>query len=545
MHRTFLESLHNDQEPTLWQNWHNMFNAEQYPQQYLTCDAYYDSQFWEIRDAYIARLCRANEHHDAYTKRLDYLKAQFKANLNSKNAKEPRRIPARFKTQGKVIAARFSKLDLEHRAALIIQTWNAASTGTLEEQIAANMAANHKFTCKEPHSNGLPRAWKKLPVAQNPLHALHDPHISEEDPTMLAYTQSVDKLRRNIQTRTRPGKYLHKFYPELTAEDVKKYAEAFAAHGKTPELKFIENDDPDGWEDIYERGPTSCMQGESCVKVYARPGNHLRLAYLEEDGEVVARAIVRTDLNQYVRAYPRTDSEAGQIMHTRMVETLTQAGFAYGNLDGIHINTWEDDGRWVAPYIDSGRNGGQCGELRYKKPEVTGQTPEYFVLGQGDFELDETSGYARGGGEPCDICGDRMDEDDSNWVESTEQTVCQHCLDHRFTYAYGRRYQDYYPEDEVVYCESDGESYYIPTLGYHDIAECCRTGNYYSTDDMVCLDHGSDEGEYCHVDEAKQLPDGTWCLDREYDDLMEELFPEPEEDSEDEVEPEVELAQAA
>jgi len=53
----------------------------------------------------------------------------------------------------------------------------------------------------------LPVPWALEPWAA-PLLAEHFPHVSTDDPTMLAYTPDEPKGEQNRQTRCRPGRYL-------------------------------------------------------------------------------------------------------------------------------------------------------------------------------------------------------------------------------------------------------------------------------------------------------------------------------------------------
>lgn len=545
---TFFTSMM-DPSSTLWKNRATLFNTW-YHQQHTDggsifrsysgygLDAHahahlpwYNSEYYDISSDFGAMCTRANKHHKDYQFRLDTAKAKFRDNLTCHAVY---RTPnPKFKEYGLQIAHKLHKKSEDEIANLLLKTFRNPRS-EIEAKILAKVADHHDIPLVKRHPNGLPKAWKILDTSADKLHDLHDPHISEEDPKMVAYTASVDKLRRDIQTRCKPGRYLAKFYPNLDSDSVKKLAESFLANNHGGELKFIENDDPDGWERIYADGPRSCMKGESCVTAYARPGNHLRLAYLESDDKITARAIVREDNKSYVRVYPSPNSDEELRLHTKMTEMLESAWYSHGNLNGICLNTWETDDGWVAPYIDCGNGGSQSADLRYGTPQLEGQTQHYFVItSSGDFELDTTSGVVDR--ECCDECGERAHEDRMNYIDREGHNVCDRCLENNYTYAYGRRHQDYYPNEDVIYCESDGEYYYSETMSYHDIGQCYLSDNYYSQDELVLCSYGSAEGEYVHTDEVKELPDGRFCLYRDYDDVMEEHFPEPETEDEDEA----------
>jgi hypothetical protein len=330
----------------------------------------------------------------------------------------------------------------------------------------------------------------------SPYHFYHDVHQSEEDPTQISYNRSIDNIRRNIQTRTRPGKYLMQFFGDvLSAQDIKYWAERqVAAATCVASLKFIENDDPDGWVDVYERGPASCMRGKSAVKVYALEGNGLRLAYLEANEEIVARCIVvdgtnDAEVNGWIRIYARE-----QRWETSMRQMLNAAGYTERtNLDGVRLQLIEGRDGYVCPYIDYGEGGDQTVSADHQN--------NCLVIGGGDFDATSTDGYVNQG-EYCPCCDEHgFREDDMTYIECEDQNVCSSCRDYHYTYAYGRRYEDWFPNNDVIYCETDGNYYHQDYYGNHDIVYVESREEYYHIDDTVCCDVGKREGEHIHVND--------------------------------------------
>ena len=356
--------------------------------------------------------------------------------------------------------------------------------------IAQAVRNNHKTSWIVP-------VWYSESWFQNsPYQFYHDVHQSEEDPTQIAYNRTIDGIRRNIQTRTRPGKYLSQFFGDVLSEqDIKYWAERqVAAATCVAELKFIENDNPDGWIDIYERGPSSCMRGKDAVKVYALEGNGLRLAYLQTGEEVVARTIVVDGTNDakvtgWVRIYARE-----QRWDTAMRQMVEAAGYAERtNMDGVKIQLIENYNGYVCPYIDYGEGGDQTVSVDHQN--------NCLVIGGGDFDATSTDGYVNQG-ETCDCCGESgYSDDDMTYIECEEQSVCPSCRDNDYTYAYGRRYEEWFPNDDVIYCETDGNYYHQEYYGNHDIVYVETRNEYYHQDDTVCVDLGDNEGEYVHVDD--------------------------------------------
>ena len=386
---------------------------------------------------------------------------------------------------------------------------------------------------------------------------LHCCHVSTDDPMMLAYTQSGDKAVRDIQTRVRPGRYLQQFFSDVLSEkDIRYWAERQQALADNSDLHFVPNTDPDGWVWVYEHasGFTSCMQynhpasrylahglrGENHpVRVYCHPKNDLALAYLggkqhSDSGRVYARAIVNQADKTWVRVYG----------DSRIEHALTAKGYSYGGyLSGQRLRCIDNPvgSGYLMPYLD-----GDTTNVSQRYDRDAGE--DYFLVdGEGEYDAQNSNGIMYGEPEPtCPRCGDRCDEDDMTYVEHRGESICNNCLNDLYTYAYGRRGQDYYPDDDVIYCETDGENYVADYASdYRDIHECPIWERWYHIDDMVAMTVGEFEGRYVHHNEARELPDGEWCTRDEYDDLLEEHTPQDDdEDDETEVVTPPQLTQA-
>ena len=385
---------------------------------------------------------------------------------------------------------------------------------------------------------------------------LHCCHVSTDDPMMLAYTQSGDKAVRDIQTRVRPGRYLQQFFSDVLSEkDIRYWAERQQSMADNSDLHFVPNTDPDGWEWVYEHasGFTSCMQynhpssrylahglhGDNHpVRVYCHPKNDLALAYLgdkqhSDSGRVYARAIVNQNTKTWVRLYG----------DSRIQHALTAKGYGYGgSLEGQRLRCVDNPvgSGYLMPYLDGGTT-----NVSQRYDSALGD--DYFLVDEdGEYDAQNSSGIMDGEPETtCPRCGERCDEDDMTYVEHRGESICNDCLNDGYTYAYGRRGQDYYPSDDVIYCETDGESYYIEYASdYHDIHECPIRERWYHIDDMVAMTVGEYEGEYVYHSEARELPDGEWCTCDEYDDLLEEHTPQDDDEEEAEVVTPPQLTQA-
>lgn len=178
-------------------------------------------------------------------------------------------------------------------------------------------------------------------------------HNSANVPGKVAYFANVANMLENRLTRTSP----EMFYQRALALAPPNLRDSWSEEVlgvKPPELKFISNDDPDGWERIYFEGPRSCMKGSALVRCYAHPANHLALAYLQIDGQIKYRAICNTATMKYVRAYGPDDE-----MHV-FINALNQAGY-YLNRNAlcdevIYVSPEKCSccGDWnlIAPYLD-------------------------------------------------------------------------------------------------------------------------------------------------------------------------------------------------
>ncbi|OHD24070.1 MAG: hypothetical protein A2Y38_14625 [Spirochaetes bacterium GWB1_59_5] len=417
-----------------------------------------------------------------------------------------------------------------------VDSWYTISGAMIEQQYKLNRA------WMEP-------VWKHESwFTSSPYSYLHTVHVSEKNPELIAYTQSGDKLLKDIQTATRPGKYLMQFFgpgsenPVLTEAEVREWANKQASLTNTDDLRFVPNTDPDGWVWVYENGSrfNSCMvynhpsnryldhalYGERHpVRIYANPNNDLALAYIGDDlkstgGRVYGRAIVNTASKKWVRLYG----------DDRLKHMLTLHGYGHDSscLDGQVLTCKKHNGGYIMPYLD----GDVCRvRMSYKDGEDV-----FIVDVEGDYNAQQSSGLmgdAKDDTCACPCCGERYDEDDLYYVEARGESICESCRDDNYRYAYGRRNQDYYSADECIHCESDDKWYVEEYASNHDVYQCQQSDEWYDINDLVMLTAGEQEGDTVHVDYAKLLSDDTWCLEEEYEELQAALDAEDEDETSD------------
>jgi hypothetical protein len=371
--------------------------------------------------------------------------------------------------------------------------------------VTRDHAVQRKFLdVMQTASNKIGHTWMPAPwdsewwFAQSNATRLHFVHISEEDPLQIAYADSLDKLMADRWTRTKPGRYLTKFFDHVLDENqIRTWTERVQAMAAPADLKFAASDDPDEWVRVYANGPSSCMAGDSSVRVYAHDKSVLRLAYLTSGNTITARCIVREDTKEYIRPYPNTTSSENTRWHMAMRERLESQGYTHGGMGDVllaaeRVNRW--DNSYVCPYIDSGN------DIHMSASLVVRDGKEYLLLSRdGDWDAQQTDGVLNGRQCTCPDCGDSYDDDDDFiYIESRGDSICQDCVDRYYTPAYVSRHnQEYVSNDDVIYCESDGENYHMEYANQADIYCCEVTGDWYHIDDLCMTSRGLVHNSRC------------------------------------------------
>lgn len=196
--------------------------------------------------------------------------------------------------------------------------------------------------------------WK----AHEHIHGSHYPHVSQKNSVgLMAFTENDEKGSADIQTAIKPGKYLERFFSDvLDPYIIRDLSTVFSNKFEDNCLLFVDNEDE--FEELYTKGPSSCMSHPTekyashihPVRVYA--AGDLKLAYMKRDGRVVARTLVYPAKKRYSRIY----GDVG-----RIEPLLTKEGYSKGPPAGAKIQrvlTWQDKKRktgnmaFVLPHID-------------------------------------------------------------------------------------------------------------------------------------------------------------------------------------------------
>lgn len=263
----------------------------------------------------------------------------------------------------------------------------------------------------------------------------------------------------------RVGKWLANYYGN--GVDFRDAIEDLKAMNVDPTTYLCKTEQE--WYDAYENGPGSCMSGysfeHSPVRTYATtshglPDNGLRLfiqytgELFGDDFEVLARAIVKPETKEYVRAYGNAADAIlrghGYTRNTECLEGVMLARIPHPTYNGAVL----------MPYLDSSQGG------------VDEEGSDAFVIRDDyEYEAQESEGYIYVGTESarCCCCEGCYSTDDMHETADGEM-VCDGCVeDGEFVYVVGREglhnrwsctwsdYHDAYVYDgDIEHCAVEG-----------------------------------------------------------------------------------------
>lgn len=286
----------------------------------------------------------------------------------------------------------------------------------------------------------------------------------------------------------RVGKWLANYYGN--GVDFRDAIEDLKAMNVEPTTYLCKTEQE--WYDAYENGPSSCMSGysfeHSPVRTYATtshglPDNGLRLfiqytgELFGDDFEVQARAIVKPETKEYVRAYGNAaDAILRGYGYTRNTECLE--GVMLARIPHPTYN-----GAVLMPYLDSS----QCGVDEY-------EDDAFVIRDDYEYEAQEADGYIYVDTETarCCCCEGRYSVDDMQETADGDM-VCDGCIeDEEFVHAVGRLglynrwnctwsdYHDAYVHDsDIEHCSVEGV--------VHDQEELV-----YAQDRQVLIEHAEE-----------------------------------------------------
>jgi hypothetical protein len=391
--------------------------------------------------------------------------------------------------------------------------------------------------------------WQRVPwdlqawFARNEAAGDRLPHISVVNPQEVAYYQSVDKLIRGIETRTKPGRFLAKFFPSLTPDEVRQYANDYLVATAPKQLHFARTEDEiitaidEGpSESCQTRGyydkspdespwyaghihPAACYASGDFEVAYITDNNKpASIVDLHADAQrITARAICNAKDKTVARIYGDA---------AKMLPLLTSAGYtqverALVGCRLLKIENEEGSG-WIMPYVDAGIGSGG-GSLDVDDYYDSGKS--YWLLVRpdaGDYCTYE--GYDKRGvldaeeeRHRCPRCNAlHDDEDDIHYSDYEETHHCSEC-DGDFVSAvtsrtrYGGDNYDMVLIDNAI--QIDGEWYanddnLLTRCGF---VQCIHCDEWTSLDNTTTTDSGlvcsncDDE----LVELAEESPDGN------------------------------------
>lgn len=333
----------------------------------------------------------------------------------------------------------------------------------------------------------------------------HYAHLSVSSLGLIAYTPTPQKGEVDIQVTTKPGRYLAKFYPHLTLEQVRDYAMKV---GNNFNLKFAT--EPKDIEYVYRRGPSSCMSGNSgrfqseVHPVRAYGAGDLACAYIESNGKILTRAMCWPEKKEYTRIYSATP-EMRELMEKMFEEQgykIQEDGFSdgakllyigqdsYKNCEGECDDPSECDNcdierpsrgqaYIIAPYVD----------WQQRAKLVKKADKKHLVLCRdGNISLDSTSGVVLIETPFCHFYRRETDEPVSHvWLDRFRQvTWSESAIE---AHAYRCPGSGELCADTIERVEFEGDSYSIIYME-QNYAKCSVGGHWFQT--------GSITGMSCH-----------------------------------------------
>ena len=220
------------------------------------------------------------------------------------------------------------------------------------------------------------------------------PEIDPENPSLVRFRD------RGKRVSMKPGRYLKRFWPTLTPPILSSLTAAYDAAVGNLDVKFAST--PDEIQDVYERGPHSCMQEHPEIAGLYGAGD-LAVAYIEHGG-ITARVLCWPDRKIYGRAYGDVD---------RIERALQLRGFTrarQSHWDGARIIRRAYDGIIWCPYLD---------EFNVK------DNGEFLIVGDGS----SPGTNCMLNGFECEHCGEMFlgDPEDTECEGCSHQRSCTDC----------------------------------------------------------------------------------------------------------------------
>lgn len=327
-------------------------------------------------------------------------------------------------------------------------------------------------------------------------------HLRHDGEGKIFYYPTLKAKQGFHATSIRPGRYLKKYFPEMTDDEIRIAANKV---DQVSELKFLTNalDMIDVYLQLASIGiVNSCMSKDKWAvhPLMAYDRSDIQLAVLYQYGSPIARALVNTLTKQYPIIYGQWE---------RMEPILQKAGYTHGSLHGAKIKRVpypNNPSRLALPYIDAHRNHNR----EMNKCSHVHVYDDYLLIddhgGIAANRYDE--GYIYDDDRPtdededddtrlCDHCGDSYHEEDGCYIGDNDMHICEHCYTHNTYTVYTARGGGFLTltPDQYIYIDA-ADTY------YENEAACNYAGYYWSTY----------RAEFIHEDDMTETYDAGWVL---------------------------------
>lgn len=361
-----------------------------------------------------------------------------------------------------------------------------------------------------------------------PPEVLEDefPHIATKagNAGMIAYTASAQAGIMDRQQVIKPGRYVRMHCPHLTDEQVKRLAAEVAG---ALDAGIHVSHDPDDFERVYRRGPSSCMaygpEGKAFgrlivdgeffhpTRVYAHPDNNIRLVWVEQNGRIGARTLVNTRTMKYPQLY-YSDGVArarDRLLLWLEANGYTQASDALRGEKLLKVHPDDYPNAIICPYIDVHNQGVEIHD-------------DHLVV-RGPYQANHETGCLADFDThwslvPCECCGDLTDPDEV--VHSADGPICPCCRDRHYIEAWDpgeHRSQWVHYDDSDLYALAEGARQRFNYYDYICVASPSSLGLVELCTAHYDYDYG--QGIVAREEDCVETEDGDWILTRDAQDF--------------------------
>ena len=323
--------------------------------------------------------------------------------------------------------------------------------------------------------------------ADSPHSRRHFVHVSTEDSSQIAYTMDYNHGERGRTTRTRPGRYLTKYFSGvLPVSAIAAYASEHTRQHSAMEghsLHFAHTREEIRKAYIPSLG--SCMSYEydrgrngstgtrfgnlPCQPPEVYGAGDLAVAYCTVGGRITGRTLVHPETKSHIRMY------GDEVVLGSLLEKAGYADNGHSPFLGSKMLKIPYQDTFICPYLDLNLS-----------VDVKGD--HLLLVDYGDYESKNTDGLLAAG-HTCGGCAERLSEDDMFSAPDGED-VCENCF-----------YNNYF---RCNHCDETGYNDDRHTLADSELCESCFSEIAF---------HCSDCGEAYHETEGCSTKNGMICSD--------------------------------